>query len=73
MDKRSSYVFDEQQVKDHHLIASFNIGMYTQGKQYKRQVYSILDVMGNIGGLADAVIQIGFLLNFYFAATLAHV
>ena len=47
--------------------------MYSAGKQYNRQVYSILDVMGNIGGLADAAIFIGFLFNAYFASQLTQV
>lgn len=55
------------------LIVAFNFGVHSQGKMYIRQVYSVLDFMGNVGGFADAAILIGMLFNFYFAASISQV
>lgn len=43
--------------------------MYSDGKNYERVVYSILDALGDVGGLADAAMFIGYVLSFYFTAS----
>ena len=43
--------------------------MYSSGGNYERVVYSILDALGDIGGLADAAMFFGYVTSFYFTAT----
>ena len=51
------------------IIASFVIGMYADGKNYERSVYSLLDALGDVGGLADAAMFLGSITSYYFTAS----
>ncbi len=54
--------------KDDNLLNAFSLGMYlgAHKKSYKRQVYSFLDMIGDIGGLADGLfILFSFIIHFY--------
>lgn len=71
-DKRANYLFDKP--NERYAIAAFNLGMYTEGKLYKRQIRNgLLDLLSKVGGFAEAALFIGFLFNLYFGSQLAQV
>ena len=52
---------------------AFYIGTWNEGKSYQRTIYSVLDCLGNIGGLSDAVGKLCGFANFLFTGYLLKV
>lgn len=45
------------------IITSFSIGLFPRAKRYERQVYEFMSFLGDIGGLADAIIFFGLVMS----------
>ena len=53
-------------VEGSHPIASFYFGIFEQSTLYERYDYDMIAVLGNTGGLADAVLILSIAIVLYF-------
>ena len=61
-DKRSYYSYEGS-----HPVFVCYMGIYNKSTSFKRIDYSILDLLGDVGGLMDALLVIFSVLVWYFA------
>ena len=54
-------------------VKIYQIQLQREGKKYTRQVYTILDLGCDIGGLIDIALIVAIVLNWYFASLVARI
>ena len=60
-DSRDTYSYNGK-----HPLMVFYFGVFNHGKNYKRLDVDVLGVLGNVGGLMDAILVIFGILCFFF-------
>ena len=51
------------------IISAFTVGLFPAAKQYERQVYEFMGFLGDVGGLADAIIFFGLIISTYLTSS----
>lgn len=64
--EQSHYYDDQVDVKDRY-IATIFIRQDQMYNIYNRQIYSIMDLLGDIGGMFESILFIGYILVSFFS------